>query len=117
MSIDDQNEKHILPKLLFNVSDRELHRSMMFTPEEVGGKESAEKHNIITISDLTLCTILPPQLNNMLAYHKFTCVCKCCIFEKSMNSSYCHMEKYKTEVTKLTTEGLENLKYIFLKPI
>ena len=54
-----------MPKLLLQVSVRELHNSMVSPPEEGLLKEARDEDNNIIIGYSTLRNILPPQLKNM----------------------------------------------------
>ena len=49
-----------MPKLLLQVSIREVHNSMVSPPEEGGLKESMDEDNNIIIIDSTLLNILSP---------------------------------------------------------
>ena len=58
---DDQTEPQLFPKLLLQVSVRELHNSLVSDPNYGGLKDARyEDYNII-ISDPTLRSLLPPQ--------------------------------------------------------
>ena len=60
----------------------------MFSPPEEGGLRYARgADNNIIISDSTLRTILPPQLNNISAHYKVICGCECCVSSKVMHTS------------------------------
>ena len=52
----------IVPKLLLQVSVRELHNSLGSDPEDGGIKEAIDAENNIIISDSTLRSLLSPQL-------------------------------------------------------
>ena len=67
ISIDGPSESQSAPKCLLQVCFRELRKSMVSTPEEIGLKESKYADNSIIISDFTLQSILPHQLKNMSA--------------------------------------------------
>ena len=77
----------IIPELLFKVSVREIHNSMVSRPEVDGLKEARDEENNIIISDSTLRNILPPQLKNMTYQYNVMCGCECCISVKIMHSS------------------------------
>ena len=67
MVFDDQTEPQLDPKLLIQVSVRELHNSLV-SDKNYGGIKDArgEDYNII-ISDSILRSLLPPQLEQMSA--------------------------------------------------
>ena len=85
--LDDQTETQLVPKLLLQVSVRELHNSLVSDPNYGGLKYSRDEYDKIIISDLTLRSLLPPQLKQMSARHKIMCVCECCISSKIIYSS------------------------------
>ena len=57
----------MFPKLLLQVSVRELHIILFSDPNYGGLKEARDEENNIMISDSTLHTLLPPQLKKMSA--------------------------------------------------
>ena len=57
---DDQKEPQIFPKLLLQVSVRELHNIPVSDPNDGGIKDSRDKDDNIIISDSTLRSLLPP---------------------------------------------------------
>ena len=73
--IDIHSEPQLIPKLLLQVSIQELHNSMVSPSEEVLLKEEIYSDNNIIISDSTLRSIIPPQLNKMSTQHKVVCGC------------------------------------------
>ena len=85
--LDDQTELQLVPKLLYQVSVRELHNSLVSDPNDGGLKDARDENNKIIISDSTLCSLLPPQLKQMSARYKVMCGCECCISAKSIHSS------------------------------
>ena len=60
--IDVKSKKTLVPKFLFQVSVRELHNSMVISPEEGGLKEAIYVYNSIVISYPKLRNILPPKI-------------------------------------------------------
>ena len=64
---DDHTEPQLVPKLLLQVSVRELHSSLVSYPNNGGLKDARDKENNIIISDSTFCLMLPPQLKQMSA--------------------------------------------------
>ena len=108
VSIDVQNENYIVPKLLLQVSIREIHNIMVIQTDEEYLWEARFKK---IISDSALHTILRPQLKSMSAHHKVMCRCRCCISAKICILTCYHVvivtwRNLKTKVTTLTTEGL-----------
>ena len=86
--LDDQTEPQLVPKLLLQVSFRELHNSLVSDPNGVGLKDARDKDGNIIISDSTLRLLLPPQLKQMSACYKIMCGYECCISAKSIYSSF-----------------------------
>ena len=85
--LDDQSERQLVPKLLLQVSVRELHNSLVSDPNGGGIKDAWDEDGKIIISDSTLVSLLPPQLKQMSARYKVMCGCECCISDKSIHSS------------------------------
>ena len=65
VKIDGHTRPQIVPKLLLNISVRELHNSLISEPENCGLKEAGDAHNSIIISDSTLHSLLIPQLKKI----------------------------------------------------
>ena len=84
---DDQTEPKLVPKLLPQVSVRELHNSLVSGTNDDGLKDARDEGDNIIISDSTLCSLLPPQLKQISALYKVMCGCECCICTKSVHSS------------------------------
>ena len=83
---DYQSEPQLVPKLLLQVSVRELNNSIVSDPNDYGLKDARDDYNII-ISDSTLRSLLSPQLKQMSARYKVMCGCECCISAKIIHSS------------------------------
>ena len=62
---DYQTEPQLVPKLLLQMSIRELHNSLVSYPNYSGLKDAWGKYDSIIISYSTLCSLLPPQLKNV----------------------------------------------------
>ena len=75
-----------MPKLLLQVSVRELCTILVILPEEDGLKEARYEDDNIIINDSTLQHILPPQLKDMTSLYKVMCGCECCISPKIIYS-------------------------------
>ena len=73
--LDDQTQPQIVPKLLFQVSVRELHNSLVSDPNDSGLKDARDEDGKIIISDSKLHSLLPPQLKKMSARYKIMCGC------------------------------------------
>ena len=58
----DQTEPQLFPKLLLQVSVRELHNSLVSDPNDGCLKDARDEDGKIIISDSTLHSLLPPQL-------------------------------------------------------
>ena len=72
MNIDGHTKPRIVPKVLLQVSIRELYNSLFIDPVYGGIKYSRDAENNIIITDSTLCLLLPPQLKK---YHQDTRLC------------------------------------------
>ena len=88
VKLDDQTEPQLFPKLLLQVSVRELHNILVSDPNDGGLKDARDEDGKIIISDSTLSLLLPPKLNQMSAGYKIMCGCECCISAKSIHSSF-----------------------------
>ena len=58
----DQKEPKLVPKLLLQVSVRELHKRLVSDPNYSVIKEARDEEDNIIISDSKLRTLFPPQL-------------------------------------------------------
>ena len=63
--LDDQTEPQLVPKLLFQVSVRELHISLVSDPNDDGLKYARNEDCKIIIGDYTLRSLFPPQLKQI----------------------------------------------------
>ena len=84
--LDDQTEPQLFPKLLLQVSVRELHNILVSDTNDGGLKDDRYENGKIIISDSTLRSLLPPKLKQMSARYKIMCGCDCCISAKSIHS-------------------------------
>ena len=57
----DQTEPQLVPKLLVQVSVREVHNSLVSDPNDGGLKDDRDEYGKIIISDSTLRALFPPQ--------------------------------------------------------
>ena len=85
--LGDQTEPQLVPKLLIQVSVRELHNSLVNDPNDGGLKDARNEDGKIIVSDSTLSSLLPPQLKQISARYKIMCGCECCISAKIIHSS------------------------------
>ena len=85
--LDDQSEPQLVPKLLLQVSVRELHNILVSYPNDVGFKDARYEDGKIIISYSTLRSLFPPQLKQMSACYNIMCGCECCISAKILHSS------------------------------
>ena len=60
--LDNKTEPQLVPKLLLQVSVRELYNSPVIDPNDGGLKDARDEDGNIIISDSTLRSLLPPQL-------------------------------------------------------
>ena len=79
---DDHTKPQLVPKLLLQVSVRELHNILESDPNNGGLKDAREKDDNIIISDSTLHSLLPFQLKQISARYKVVCGYECCISYK-----------------------------------
>ena len=87
VKIDDYTEPQLVPKLLLQVSIRELHNNLVSATKYGGTKEARDKNENIIISDSTLHSLFSPQFSKISSRYKVMWGCKCCISDKSMHSS------------------------------
>ena len=73
--LDDQTEPQLVPKLLLEVSVRELHNSLLSEPNDGGLKDARDEDGKIIISDSTLRSLFPPQLKQ--TSEGYTVICGC----------------------------------------
>ena len=66
VKIDGYTEPQMVPKLLLQVSVRELHNNIVITTKYGGLKEERDEDDDIIISDSTLLSVLPSQLKNVI---------------------------------------------------
>ena len=66
VKIDGYTELQLFPKLLFQVSVRELHNNLVSATKYGGLKEARDEDDNIIISDSTLCLLLPPQFKKIV---------------------------------------------------
>ena len=72
MKIDGYTEHQPVPKLLFQVSVREIHNNIASAKKDGGIKEARDEDDNIIISDSTLRSLLSPQLKEC---HQDTRLC------------------------------------------
>ena len=84
--LDDQTEPQLVPKLLLQLSVRELHNSLVSNTNGGGIKDARDEDDNIIISDSTLRSLLSPQFKTMYACYKVMCGYECCISAKSIHS-------------------------------
>ena len=65
--LDDHTEPQLVPKLLLQLSVRELHNGHVSDPNDGGLKDARDEDGKIIISDSTLRSLLPPQFKKMSA--------------------------------------------------
>ena len=82
---DDQTKHRLVPKLLLQVSIRELHNSLVSDPNDGGIKDAMDEYDDIIIRDSTLHSLLPPQLKQISSRYKFMCGCEFFISAKTIH--------------------------------
>ena len=75
--LDDKTEPQLVPKLLLQVSVRELHNSLLSDPNYGGLKDAWYEDGKIIISDSTLRSLFPPQSKHISERYKVMCGCEC----------------------------------------
>ena len=83
-----QTEPELVRKLLIQVSVIEQHNSLVSYPNDGGIKDARDEDDNIIISDSTFRSLLPPQLKQIYERYKVVCGCECCIYAKSIHSSF-----------------------------
>ena len=83
-----QTEPQLVPKLLLQVSVKELHNSLVSDPNGGDLKDARDEYGKIIIIDSTLRSLFPPQLKQITARCKVMCGCECCISAKIIHSSF-----------------------------
>jgi hypothetical protein len=76
-----------VPKLLLEISIRELHNDLIAPPKSGGLAEARDAEGHVIISDSVLRCLLPPQLRKMTERHKQMCGCEVCLKVISMQQS------------------------------
>ena len=64
---DGQTEPEPVPKLLLQVSVRELNNSLVSDTNDGGIKDARDEYDNIIISDYTLLSLFPPKLKQTSA--------------------------------------------------
>ena len=71
--LNDQTEPQLVPKLLLQMSVRELHNRLVSDPIDGFLKDTSDENGNIIIRDYTLRSLFPPQLKRMSARYKIMC--------------------------------------------
>ena len=87
VKIDGYTEPQLVPKLLLQVSVREIDKNLVIATKYDGLKEARDEDDNIIISDSALRSLLPPHFKTNSSRYKVMCGCECCIYAKSINSS------------------------------
>ena len=74
--LDYETEPQLVPKLLLQVSVRELHNSLVSDPNDGILKYARDEDGTIIISESPLCSLLPPHSNQMSARYNIMCGCE-----------------------------------------
>ena len=118
----NQIEPQLVPKLLLQVSVRELHNSLVSEPNDGGLKDARDEDGKIVISDSTFRSLLPTQLKQMSAHYKIMCGCECCISDKSIHSSLLswpdrYLKNSRIKAKTLKAEGLVRKHITYIQDI
>ena len=87
--LDDKTEPQLVPKLLLQLSVRELYNSLVSDPNDDGLKDARDEDGKNIISDSTLRSLLPPQLNICL-YNTSSCVVVNAVFLLKVYIHHCY---------------------------
>ena len=88
VNIDGHTGPKIVPKMLLQISVRELHNSLISDLVYGRIKEERYENDNIIISDSTLRLLFSPKLRKISSRYKVMCGCKCCISAKSIHHYY-----------------------------
>ena len=83
---DDQIEPQLVPKLLLQLSVRELHNSLVSNTNGGGIKDARDEDDNIIITDSTLRSLLSPQFKTMYACYKVMCGYECILLAEIQHS-------------------------------
>ena len=102
VKIDGHNELQLFPKLLLQVSVRELHNNLVSDTDDGGIKGARYAENNIIISNYTLRSLLPTQLKNFRQYARSCVVVNFSYLAKLYIPNYYHgvIGIKKTQVSK-----------------
>ena len=92
VEIDGHTEPQLVPKLLLQVSVRELHNNLVSDTLYGGLKEARYEYGNIIISDSTLRSLLPPHLNKFHQDTRSCVVANVAYLPKVYIHHYCHGE-------------------------
>ena len=117
-----QTEPQRVPKLLLQVSVRELNNSVVIDINDGGLKDAPNEDGKTIISDSTLRSLLPPQLKQMSACYKVMCGCEYCIYAKIIHSSLLswrdrYLKNWRIKSKILKAEGLVIKQITYMKHI
>ena len=90
VKIDGHTEPQLLPKLLLQMSVRELHKNIVSATIYGGLKEARDEDDNIIISDSTLCSLFTPQLNKCHQYTRLCVVANIVYLPKLYIHHYCY---------------------------
>ena len=76
VKLDGHTEPQLVPKFSLHVSVTELHNNLISATIYGRIKESRYEDNNIIISDSTLRSLLPPQINKISSRYKVMCGCE-----------------------------------------
>ena len=90
MEIDYNTEPQLVPKLLLQVSVREIHNNLVRGADNGGLKEAVNKENNSIISNSTLRSLFPPQLKKCRQDTRSCVVANVVYLPKVCIHHYCH---------------------------
>ena len=85
--LDDQTEPLLVPKVLLQVSVRELYNSLVSDPNDGVIKDDRDEDDKVIISYPNLRSLFPTQLKQVYTRYNIMCGCECCIYAKVIHLS------------------------------
>ena len=111
LSIEDQAETQLVPKLSLRVLFRELYNMMVSSLEDSWLEEARNAENNIIINYSILRNILPPQLKKMTAQYKIMRIFECWLYTKSVHSSLLTWRNNCMKHIKYRSRNAQNRRY------
>ena len=122
VKMDGHTETQLVPKLLLQVSVRELHNNIVGDADNGRPKESRDEDDNIIISDSTLRSLLPPQFKKCRQDTRSWVVANVAYLSKVYIHHYCHGKIINSKNSRISakilkTEGLGENQIAYMKLI